>query len=821
MMSENKIKICENPYSGKDYQIFQNYPFQLDDFQKYAIQAIEEKENVLVMAGTGSGKTLCAEHAIEKSLQLGKKVIYTSPIKSLSNQKFNEFNRKWPGDRVGILTGDIKFNPDGQILIMTTEILRNLLYHNEIKLDPITGASLRLNIKEEVFSVIFDEVHYINDPDRGKVWEESLILLPKCVNLVLLSATISGAESFGQWLQDIKEVPLNLTGNKKRVIPLKHSYYLSIKSLNNQGLRLTNDERFLLEKYTHKLVPILENETDFYQENIDILNKIIRKHEQLINREGSIDNLLTYLIEKQMCPAIFFIFSRKRCEKYARKINKIFNTSQEQAEVERIIKQQLHKLDNPENYLQMREFINLKQLLIKGIAYHHSGLVPVFKEIIEILFAKNLIKVLMATETFAVGINMPTKTVVFTALDKYESYNNNRWLRTDEYLQMAGRAGRRGMDKVGYVIFLPNLGDVPQVTELREMMMGKPRSVRSKFTLNYQFLLKVILNESVNLRKIIENSLWNQEMTSQLKYLRNELAKYSDSEFDLSKYKKCFEYQKLLETSLPGTDIKLSQNVIKKNKQKAQKMLSEDFRIEYSKFKKIKIKLNEKKEIEDQIFGIENEIEDSLRRIFDFLSKFGYIEGDYYSEPYNISQNMVTMKGIMASQVNQCQELLLAEIVYQGVLNELNSKELAGFLAIFSDYKNNDKFNPDIPKTKREFSWNIQFAYDKAKSIANKFWDGEETFKIYLSNCWEINFDFTLIAYDWACFNGELKSFNLDGMFAGEFIKEMIKISHLAEEVAILAGIMGNNQLKLVAEQVPILVIKDIVGVDSLYIKNT
>ena len=811
------VKKCINPYCGDDLPGFQKFPFQLDDFQKYAIQAIDNNENVLVMAGTGSGKTVCAEYAIYRALELGKKVIYTSPIKSLSNQKFNEFNKKFPGDIVGILTGDIKYNPEGQILIMTTEILRNLLYQDEIKIDPVSGTSLKVNIKEEVSSVIFDEVHYINDPDRGKVWEESLILLPKTVDLVLLSATISGAESFGRWLQDIKQKPLNLTGNTQRVIPLKHYFYLCTKSLTNKGVRLEPLDRIFLENHTNKLIPILDEKMEFYEDNIYAMQKIKNKFRSLLPREGVLNDLLTYLKFNNMLPAIFFIFSRKNCERYAKMINKSFNTSEEQANVEKIIQFHLHKLDYPESYQHLPQFTTLKQLLLKGIAYHHSGLIPVFKEIIEILFAKNLVKVLMATETFAVGINMPTKTVVYTALDKYDSTGQCRWLRTHEYLQMSGRAGRRGMDKVGYVIHLPNMGDIPSANELRIMMMGNPQIIQSKFSLNYQFILKAILTDNVELDQIIRASLWSQEMEGQLKYLKEEQERFM--EMPKNDYQDCYQYDKLMSNTLDGI-IKLNPKSVKKNKQKAKKMLTPAFRNKYQTFKGIQQELEKRAKVEAQVHGLETEIEFNLRKILQFLQDKDYVSQSWNpEEPFKITSQDITVKGVMASQVNQCQELWLAEIVSQNILDGLSAPEIACLLSLFLDHRHNNRplnQNESKPVT---LTWNIHEASLKIKQIGIQLADEEDNRHIYLPSKWIANFELMGITYQWALEGNKLRGFDLRGMFAGEFVKEMIKISHLAEEVTNLAEILQKVQLKIEAEKVPGLIIKDVVGVDSLYIK--
>ena len=392
------LKILDNKFEGNFNSEPFNFNFELDSFQKHAITSIQNNENVLITAHTGSGKTVPAIFGIADSLNKNKKIIYTSPIKSLSNQKLFELKKLFPD--VGILTGDIKFNPDAQCVIMTTEILRNILYQKE---------SQYINISE-VDKVIFDEIHYINDPDRGKVWEECLILLPKEIILIMLSATIDKAEEFVGWVGDIKEKITNLIPTNKRVVPLEHYFYQNdelIKIVNHEGKMMNYD--------------------------------LIKKEYNVLSCFKMINVFVSYLQSHNMVPALFFIFSRKECEKLAKCVQNTLVSTEEIGEITKIFDYELRNYKKI--YEKSPQYHELLRLLKKGIAFHHSGLIPILKEVTEILFSKGLIKILFATETFAVGVNMPAKTVVFPRLTKY-SNNNFRFLRTDEYLQMAGRAGR-------------------------------------------------------------------------------------------------------------------------------------------------------------------------------------------------------------------------------------------------------------------------------------------------------------------------------------------------------------------------------------------
>ena len=789
-----------------DLPQFKKFPFELDNFQKYAIKAIIENENVLVTSQTGSGKTVCAEFAIYQALEQGKKVIYTSPIKSLSNQKFNEFNKKFgDGNMVGILTGDIKYNPDAPILIMTTEILRNLLYKDEIKIDD--NNTLKLNIKQDVSIVIFDEVHYINDKDRGKVWEECIILLPKEILLVMLSATINKAPEFGLWIQTIKDRNLNLVGNKKRVIPLKHYYFMTLKGINNKlHFNMNKEERKYLDKHIDQLVPIMDENGKFFEENVQAIYKIQKKYHNMVDHLGVINNMVQYLQDNEMLPAIFFIFSRNKCEQYAELLNQTLNTSLEQNQVEKTIDYYISKLENKDSYIKLAQFQKIKKLLIRGIGFHHSGLVPIFKEITEILFDKHLVKVLMATETFAVGINMPTKTAVFTGLVKYDSAQKFRILKTAEYMQMSGRAGRRGMDTIGYVIHLPNLDEYPGMGEVRQMMLGSPQSIESKFSLNYQFILKAILTEGLDLQQIIKASLWNREIDQQLENLKLELNDTHVITNNLSPndLKQCHLYESLI-NQVSEFGIKFSQNNIKSNKKQAHKMMANtNFKQIYTLYKSVDQNLNKQDDIKNDINHMESYINTELNRILSMLLKFNFI-----TNSLNVTKNDVTIKGVMASQVNQCQELLLTEMLFNGVFKGLDPFDIVGVLAIFCDSKNG--VNNDIPNEK------IKAAINLTEKIALDLSNTEHSLNINLNSNWEITRDLVGVAYNWAKNNEMIHG---DTLFEGEFIKEMIKIGHIAEELEKLCEIIQDNELKIIVAQINSLIIKDVVCVDSLYIRT-
>ncbi len=473
-------KVCNNVIPEED--IAYQFPYELDAFQKEGIYRIYKNENILITAHTGSGKTVLAIYAIAHTLKQNKKVLYTSPIKSLSNQKYAEFIEKFGNNgSIGIMTGDIKMNPDAQCIIMTTEILRNILYK------PASESAL-ININD-VGIVIFDEVHYINDPDRGKVWEESIILLPKSINLVMLSATIDKPEQFASWIGDIKETPISLIPTSHRVVPLRHYFWRSYIVESN-----TKEKK---DELKWELVEIMDEKGKF--KNYDLIKHKYMQHD--INK--MMDKLIEFLVEQNYIPALFFKFSRKKCETICKTVRKSLVSFEELAEIENIFN--YYMKDYKKTYEILPQYQDVYAQLKKGVVYHHSGLIPILKEIIEILYSKGLVKILFATETFAIGVNMPTKTVLFTDLEKYDN-NGLRFLRTDEYLQMSGRAGRRGLDKFGSVIVLPCM-ELPSEYVMRNMMTGDSPILSSKFKLTYQFVLKILHSENFDMNGFLSKTL--------------------------------------------------------------------------------------------------------------------------------------------------------------------------------------------------------------------------------------------------------------------------------------------------------------------------
>ncbi|KXL45691.1 hypothetical protein M433DRAFT_66701 [Acidomyces richmondensis BFW] len=514
-------------------EMARTWPFELDTFQKEAVYHLENGDSVFVAAHTSAGKTVVAEYAIALASKHMTKAIYTSPIKALSNQKFRDFRNTF--DDVGILTGDVQIRPEASCLIMTTEILRSMLYR---------GADL---IRDVEF-VIFDEVHYVNDMERGVVWEEVIIMLPEHVTLICLSATVPNTYEFASWVGRTKKKDIYVISTPKRPVPLEHYLWADKKMFQivdanknfiEKGWKDANDAMTGRDKQIAAEQKAKEKEDATVAtgrggrggrgQNVRGGNQRggsqHRGHGQPANRgQGNIArtgrgggrttaaqdrnlwvHLVQHLRKEDLLPCCIFVFSKKRCEENADALSNLdFVTASEKSAVHMILEKSLARLKPDDR--QLPQIRRIRELLSRGIAVHHGGLLPIVKECVEILFAKTLVKVLFATETFAMGLNLPTRTVVFSGFRKFDN-KNFRDLTPGEYTQMAGRAGRRGLDKVGHVIIVtPGADEAPPAGRLRHMILGDPTKLRSQFRLTYNMILNLLRVEALKIEEMIKRS---------------------------------------------------------------------------------------------------------------------------------------------------------------------------------------------------------------------------------------------------------------------------------------------------------------------------
>jgi superfamily II RNA helicase len=452
--------------------------FDLDFFQEEAVKAIDRGESLIVAAPTGCGKTLIAEYAVDVSLEKKKRVIYTAPIKALSNQKYRDFRKRFGDEIVGIQTGDVTINPDGTLLIMTTEIFRNLILENSSRL-------------ADIYYVVFDEIHYLDDPERGTVWEESIILAPREIRFMCLSATVPNIHELADWMGSVRGTEVTVIEETHRPIPLKHSFYSPKFGIMNL--------KYIAKKYRQSE----------------------KERKKFLRRKPSSRRIIQYVLEQGQVPILYFCFNRRSCEFNAEQHSALNLLSDDERSQVRAMVNELVELYSLQGYDRLEYLRNLWEC---GCAFHHAGILPAAKEIVERLFTAGLIKLLFCTETFALGVNMPASAVIFDELEKFDGVEFN-YLMTREYNQMAGRAGRRGMDAVGFVYsqIIPEATDVRQ---LERLLYGQNEKISSRFFASYSTILNLYSQLGEGAFEIFRKSLHNfkhGEFTMSKAYCKEEL----------------------------------------------------------------------------------------------------------------------------------------------------------------------------------------------------------------------------------------------------------------------------------------------------------
>lgn len=462
---------------GHDMKILQYKGYDLSEFQTESIEGILNDQSVILSTHTGNGKSLVGDYAVNECFNRNLRVVYTAPIKALSNQKYNQFVKEYGEDSVGLVTGDRVINQNAPILVVTTEILRNMIHESAEKV-------------EDIKFIILDEIHYISNEERGTVWEEVIIFKNKDARIIGLSATIPNIDEICDWISNIHQEDIKKVYYPERIVKQKHFYFDKklIKASYDQVIKNHNHFKEIMG-----FVPYRNSHIDFikYAQNVKIL------------------------------PVLYFVFSRSQCENKAVELSievDLLNEEEKDA-LDRMY------IDFEQKYpeiMKSKSWKTLKNITYKGIGFHHAGLLPIIKQFMESVFEQKLCKVLYATETFAVGINFPVKTTCFDSLRKYDG-KSFRNLLGSEYLQMAGRAGRRGIDKFGMVFVLVDYKDIENGDFLNiEEVSVEP--TKSQFTLSYNTLLNLVRRYSdEEIELFFNKSLANFQYLRSLKQYENEL----------------------------------------------------------------------------------------------------------------------------------------------------------------------------------------------------------------------------------------------------------------------------------------------------------
>ena len=681
-----------------------NFNFELDDFQKEAINYIEEGKSVVVCAPTGAGKTCIAEAAIQLAIQNNNRIFYTTPLKALSNQKYHDFSKKYGIENTGLLTGDTSINRDAKIVVMTTEVFRNMLYGT-------TFGSVKDNLKDVKY-VVLDEVHYMNDESRGTVWEESIIYCPTNIQIIALSATVQNSSQLTDWINTVHSETKHVFTDF-RPVPLRFYYYDSSKP--------------------HTILPLMTP--------TGALNSKIKPESRYkyFNAKTQPKNPMADIVEvlhqKDMLPCIYFTFSRRKCDENALQCKKLeLLTKEESIEIEKYIdeylKDNMYLFNSPQ-----------LELIKKGVAPHHAGLLPGLKNLIERLFQKGLIKVDFATETLAAGINMPARTTILSSISK-RTDDGHRLLTANEFLQMSGRAGRRGMDEIGYVVIVGTPFQTPD--EVYNLATSSSNPLESKFEPCYSMVLNLLQRFSLDeAKELILKTFGYFSSSDRLLPLINELKRYeenisemkkfrchnnltSDDLVEFIKYKNLYiEYRTILKTLKKQNKGGKNQKEIAQFAAKTKEILHK-----FQSFGCNDCKVYKKHRKDLELIQRFEKKARQLKKDIDFqkdvywqkflahkkvLEVMGHLKDDYPTEIGKITMGL------------RCEnELYISEILKSGVLSGLGPIELASVVCAITseEIRNKDGIITSPPSS------NVRKVLSKIKDIKRKIFMVERDFNL-------------------------------------------------------------------------------------------
>lgn len=869
LLSIDSLKISERhavkvnqEWLPKDYEekvdeTIMNISFEPDIFQKQSFYFLSTNQSVFVSAHTSSGKTLVAEYAIYFAQKNGTRVIYTSPIKALSNQKFYDFKSKF--DSVGLITGDIQVNPDAQCIIMTTEILRNLIYKNS-------------DVLRDTEFIVFDEVHYINDPDRGVVWEESIIMAPSHISLVMLSATIPNAIEFSEWVGRTKNRCIYVISTLKRAVPLEFVVYADSEVFAIDEAKKDK----IISNFKADLVPF-------------------SKKTKIVNR-FRINDLGNFINNRKLTPAIFFSFSKRTCEEYGKSLQNLDLTNHtEKTQIVNFLDKTMENLREEDKFLP--QIKTMREQAFRGVAVHHGALLPFVKECVEILFSMNLIKILIATETFAMGVNMPAKCVAFTSITKI-SNGTFRNLTNGEFIQMSGRAGRRGMDKIGTVIIADQR--MPNLATIKKVISGIPSDLNSHFRLSFSLILMAI-RSNIEVEDLMRNSFKEhgirKDFTSdmiRLSHLESKSKLNCENCHDILEFLDnldfiCRENPVLLKKILKPGDIILSKEnsfyKIIKIAENASSVEPFNIKIQGNLFNKesnfsegskeknlteispinFKTGISKVLPFSDIIFLITNnkisfsyELSDlqyiinirKLKNCHDYLESSSCIkcpefENHYFDairtrllfkeinnikskyadenlelmneysarvkflEKYGFINQAITLKGRAAAEIRTVNDVLIVELIFKNMFKDFAPEEL---MAVFSAMINEEEEKIENFELYGELK-------DKCAILElqyNEFIEDLDYFSIPRFE--NLNFSMANAVYDW-CKGDSLGSIvTKHGIQEGAFVRLVLRLEECCREMINVLLLIGGDELQIKFKKCSEILKRDIVFLPSLYI---
>jgi len=727
------------------------FPFELDPFQIEACHALENGKGVLVAAPTGAGKTIVGEFAVDLVINSGGKCFYTTPIKALSNQKFSELSEKYGESKVGLLTGDTSINSEAQIVVMTTEVLRNMIY----------SSSSTIN---DLKYVVMDEVHYLADKFRGAVWEEILIHLSEAVQVISLSATVSNAEEFGEWLQTVRG-DTEVIVSEIRPVPLyQHVLF---------GNRLVD-----LFGENHKLNPELTRlERDSYRQVRGTWREKPKGPKSLTRSE-----VIEKLDREGLLPAITFIFSRNNCDAAVRQCLAAgirLTNSQERSSIREVVAKNIKSL--AEEDLVVLGYYEWADALERGVAAHHAGLLPAFKVTVEELFQRGLVKAVFATETLALGINMPARTVVLEKLSKWNGEGHVA-ISPGEYTQLTGRAGRRGIDIEGNAVIL--WGNELDSTSVVGLASTRTYPLKSSFKPTYNMSINLISQfGSDKARTSLESSLAQFQADKAVVGLAKQIRKNESARDSLFIEAKCDKGDFIEYSQLRG-QIKKLESDSKRSKRKRAEIDDEIASIRkrmknhichncpdrenHSRFAERALRLQREIDgLTERINSRTNVIAKRFDRIKIILDKFGYIDNDQITKP-----------GKMLAKIYGETDLLIAESIRADLFLNLSATDLVSVISSCIYESRNDEA-AKIPRGE------IQTALSGISKIYGRIHSAETD--LNLEPMRAPDFGFCWASHKWASGNSLTSVLKGNDLTVGDFVRSMKQIIDLLRQLRVAA----------------------------------
>jgi superfamily II RNA helicase len=853
------VRVFDGPYDESTHGTFDSefeetynrFDYDWDPFQLHSFQAINRGDDVLVSAPTSSGKSHVGWYGLKRHLFATphtdgsrRKVIYTAPIKTLSNEKFEELTEYLGeyGIEPGLLTGDHRVNVESDFLIMTAEILANALFRlkgtsgnsdSKPEQDQSNNNSennaennrnqyeLDTEFVNSISCVIMDEIHFISDASRGHVWENTLILLESDVQVIGLSATIDEPEAFASWISSTRGRPITLVKKYDRPVPLEYRLY---DGTDAQVVMDSNNEY----------------DADAWQSCVKNLRELeaIHKANKTDMRGDMLRSFIKYAEKKDLFQLCFIIFSKRNCERFAEQVTTNLLSGKESAHALKALELKLGPhLKTQEN---MPSYQQVKRLVQKGVCFHHAGMPVILKEVVEYLYKSGYIKALFATETVAIGVNMPVRTIIFTSLEKASGVTEDgrgssiRYLNAAEFKQICGRAGRRGKDTRGTVVFLPIYSVPDEMTVRRELLYGPMPKIVSKMDLTYHSYLKTEVSTAVDKDVYFDKSLLKVYNTKRVVQIESEIKaleeKAAETEVNMD--------QIIKRDSISQTDrdaitlyLKETERIkagiggfqIKMNGKQRKKM--DKMRRVADKHLALSETLKQISELRDSLQKKRSELEyytlykeDRYSQIREYLIKTDYLDQD----------GLITEYGVMIAHVNECNPFILAEIFTGNILQSMTPIEIIGLCAILTDpisardkvvitltsLNANDKLKDAIYYLKDRIS-----CYEKVEQ------DLRLTNMIEAADYWNISLDYVELAMEWAKTDIETENHSkilgmLNDMdeYEGSFIKNMLKINTIVGNLISLASLANNLELIPKLEQIESMIMKGMVNTDSLHV---